>query len=922
MIPLLLVVVGLVTPPQIAFDPQRSWFTLETEHFSVHFSSRGPLAQQQELLARQVGAVAEEVRTTLLRETGVEPSGRVQVVIADVHDFANGWAAPLPHNVVTIIPVPPAGDRTNNDDWLRTLLIHEYSHIVQLEMAAGPMLALRRVFGRVVMPNSLMPAWLTEGYAVCNETRFSGFGRARSAEFDATLRATSGARGLLTIDQCSGYDLQRYPAGNAPYLYGGAFMWQRSDKHGFDWHRYNVRRARSLPFTEDFIARGQFGRSLPALWRDWQSVERAGAESVAARLCREPITAMGQLTIEGFGTAAPCWSADGREVYYVSNDGREFPSIKAAAADGSSVRVLHRGVVSGSMGLSKDGGSLFFGQYTVERGGEVRSDIYRLDLVTRRARRLTRGMRARDPDPAPDSTLLVFVAVHDGRSDVVLLELTTGEMRNLTDATEGESYHCPRFSPGGRWVAVGVSRPGGYADIELIDRNTGWTMPVTNDRANDLWPCWSRTGRYLFFVSDRTGVYNLYAFAIDDRRLYRCTNSRYGCFEPSVGPGARRMALVSRSPGGNDIALMDVRTDDWQPAGEFDDTVRYELPAREASPGVLYYYSSFPTVLPQFWLPWVRAGDPLEVGAFTLGWDVLQFHQYAAVAGYRLSTGSPFLIFSGGLNRYYHKFSVALDADLTRQMLDLSVTLPWAMTGAALTGQTAVRIQHDSAVTTGASASAAFSNAHKYRWCVAPTEGRIAGFLIDGRFRRVGGATDRCRVVVHWTEYLGWPRAVWSMRCRVAVGVAFGDSSRRDAFSVVPGPGLLAVRGLDADGPSGSAVAAAGWQFRVPLFWPERGIGTLPIFLRNVNAAVFVDAAAAAEPNVADMTSSARCGAGCELRADLSILHHVPLQIAVGGAVTLVPLGRRQFYARLESELLSSLFEGIRPKPEVLPEPE
>ena len=121
----------------------------------------------------------------------------------------------------------PGPSRTNFDDWLRDLILHEYSHIVQIDQVRGLPRALSYVFGRVMLPNALAPSWLDEGYAVYNETRFSNFGRLRSAEYDMVARVAADSGRLLPVDRCGGYELQRFPGGDAPYLLRGMAARQR-----------------------------------------------------------------------------------------------------------------------------------------------------------------------------------------------------------------------------------------------------------------------------------------------------------------------------------------------------------------------------------------------------------------------------------------------------------------------------------------------------------------------------------------------------------------------------------------------------------------------------------------------------------------------------------------------------------------------
>ncbi|MEO0073354.1 MAG: hypothetical protein ABIK43_01665, partial [candidate division WOR-3 bacterium] len=692
---------GTQLPPSPSFDPSLRWYTFESRNFSVHFACPGLPDDESEMLARQVAAVAEEVRNTVKGATGQVVPGRTDIVIADFFDYHNGWASPFPHNCITVIPTPPTADRTADDNWLRTLIIHEYSHLLQMTMTRGPASLLRRLFGRVVVPNALLPAWLTEGYAIWNETRFSYTGRLRSTEHDTYLRTAARSRALLSIDQCNSYDLQRYPAGNAPYLYGSRFMAAVTRQDSSLWDRYNLSHSSLLPFLEDLPARRLLGQSFLSLWQKWQQEVTAYSESVARELNAAPATLLQRLTFEGFTNGSPVWSRNGAEIYFQSRAGNEYPAIKKVAWNGAYVQTLYQGLITGSMSLSPQGDRLAFAQYELLRNGYEQTDIYELNLHTGEAKRLTSGMRARDPDFAPDTNQLVFVANHKGSNTLELLDLTTGEISRVAEAGFGTSYHTPRFSPSGRWLAVGISQPGSYPDIQLIDMRSGWVLPVTNDRANDLWPSWSRDGRLLFFVSDRSGRFNLYAYSLAEGQLYRCTNIESGIFEPAVGPGTRRIAAVTHSAEGDDICLLELSPADWTAVPLEPDTfLQPEYPQIDA-PGTAYFYSPLPSVLPSFWLPlYLPSRGSWQAGIFTLGWDVLQMHSYACLAGYRAAARSPFVKADYVFSQYRPHFLLSLDADREHQLARIGTELTSRRTGHLQLWHLGFTAEHDSSLRT------------------------------------------------------------------------------------------------------------------------------------------------------------------------------------------------------------------------------
>src|SRR5207245_9079600 len=92
--------------------------------------------------------------------------------------------------------------------------------------------------------------------------------------------------------------------------------------------------------------------------------------------------------------------------------------------------------------------------------------------------------------------------------------------------------------------------------VRLIPREGGRARDVTRDRAFERDPAWSPDGRYLLFSSDRTGIFNVYAFRVEDRTLWRVTNVVLGAFEPEVSPDGTQLALVTYGALGYDLSRM------------------------------------------------------------------------------------------------------------------------------------------------------------------------------------------------------------------------------------------------------------------------------------------------------------------------------------------------------------------------------
>lgn len=98
----------------------------------------------------------------------------------------------------------------------------------------------------------------------------------------------------------------------------------------------------------------------------------------------------------------------------------------------------------------------------------------------------------------------------------------------------------------------------------------------------------------------------------------------------------------------------------------------------------------------------------------------------------------------------------------------------------------------------------------------------------------------------------------------------------------------------------------------MPIFWLERGIGTAPIFFRNVNGALFLETGLVTNQWQFDLNNW-RNGAGGEVRLDFTLARYVPVSFTLGVAIGLERKVSYQVYLNLASELLASITNNKTP---------
>lgn len=862
-----------------------------------------------EPLARRAAARAERAHALLSAELLAPPRGRIDLVVTDNLDLANGYATVYPRNRIVVYAHAPVDTPELGfyEDWLELLVLHELVHVFHIDTARGVWGDLRAVLGRnpALFPSALSPGWLTEGLATHLESRFTGGGRVRGTLYEMMLRTAVLEGEFFSLDRATG-DPTRWPGPSTRYVYGSLFMAHLAERHGQE--RVNAfleRYAGRAPYLLDVAARSTLGSSFGAAWRGWEAELRARYAALADSLRAGGLSEPEILTGEGRVAAHPRYAPDGT-LGWVAATGRARPAIRLISPDGRE-RTLRGRLGASSFAWSRDGSAVLYGDLDFAGPYRIHSDLHSLTRDGEH-HRLTRGERLAEPDPHPDGRRLVAVLSGGGTNALAIHDPETGATREITAKSLDVHWSLPRWSPDGALIAATRWSVGGYHDVVLLDSAGAVLREVTRDRAVDAAPSWSPDGRYLLFSSDRTGIANLYAYELATGELRQVTSLLTGGFEPDVSRDGRWIAFSYYRADGYHVARIPYAPSTWSAAPPVRTEVASPLPPRDypAVAAGTRPYSPLPSLLPAAWSPLVDAGEELgiSVGAGASGSDVLERHEWSAwgavhprgpraegALDYRYrGLGNPVLGLSA---RQEWEAAATRDSrgePLPSALLErerslggslLLVRRRWSSTGSLGVAGELVDRDHawadpeeagapapaERPLELSAAAQGSFSTVRGFALSLGPQQGgsatlraethRYLDEVEDGR-----GARGYERLIGRLRRYLplplpGYARHVLGLRADLGAelgstgpGLRVGGAS--GAAALLPGDVGIAgraiafpVRGYRASAQRGNRAAVASAEYRFPLARVERGIGVLPVFLERVWGDLFADAGAA-----------------------------------------------------------------------------
>ena len=535
---------------------QHEWQTIRSNRVEIYFP------KGSDWLARFTARASEQALDQLEEAWGFEVEGAIPLIIYNSHNsfsetnviggrITEGVGGFTEFNRSRVV-IPYEGSYER----MRHVIHHELVHAVQFKMFRSGSLksmALNRLMS--------LPLWVVEGVA-----EFESLGWDINA--DNVLRDAVISDYLPPIEQML-YGVFAYKGGQALYRYL-ALTYGR-DKIG----RF-LKSLKSGGHVERSLGEA-FGVSMAQLEREWRLwLKKEYWPEIAERL--SPVEFARQMTEHlkdgGYLNVGARLSPDGTRLAYISSrrgfadvylmdvetrrseriiEGEQSPEFEslfllrpglAWSPDGA-----HLAVVAKMRGHN----ALFI--YDVVEEEVEREFVFDLDAMF-------------TPAWNPNGNEIVVVGLKNGWSDLYKMELPDGDLTRLTNDPYDE--RDPDWSPDGRLLAFSSDRPDeslefdesapfrfGQYDIYALDAESLRLIRLTDHPSNDMYPAWSPDGGEALFVSERSGVGNMYLKRLEGGDARPVTDALTGAQQLDWAADGSKVSFTAFQEGGYDIFLMD-----------------------------------------------------------------------------------------------------------------------------------------------------------------------------------------------------------------------------------------------------------------------------------------------------------------------------------------------------------------------------
>ena len=521
-----LFLMGVPQKLQAQVDPKIQWREIETQDAYWVFD-----AKHYDLALHYIREF-ERAKAKVL-PLFKEKSRKMTILLVDNSDSANGSAQISPHPVIVLLLVNPSYHSSIGEfkDFIHTLLVHEYTHILNMEPTHGLMSILYWIFGSVAHPNMTLPRWYTEGLAVYTESLLSENGGRLNSQYLEGL-----ARSLTLENKWGDYPISElndshpdWLGASRAYLFGGILWDSIVREKGIDIiHKMNQKHSRRLPYLLNKTLKEQMGRGYHGQLKKAYAFWQQRAQKQIDRIQQQSPPMPNQLVDWGKGRhSLPTISPDGSWMLSFNNDDIGSNHIYLHPRHPKRGFLLNeaRTVVSDTQTQSLNWHPQTTG-FVYEKSQPYKLyyhfyDLYFYDLKSKKSIRLTQGARAHQSCFAPNGDTLYFLQNQTSSKNLVAMDWKTKTQKVLYQSPIGDDLRnlCCLDDHSVLFVEKQAS-----SEPHMIQWDT---KKNKKESFFDQIPVGfvKITKRGIVFSSNNSGVENLYLLNPENKKFRAITNS-------------------------------------------------------------------------------------------------------------------------------------------------------------------------------------------------------------------------------------------------------------------------------------------------------------------------------------------------------------------------------------------------------------
>lgn len=548
------------------------WFTIESEHFLVHFQEGNSRS------AQVASRIAEEVYDPITDLYEYEPDEKVSIVLKDREDYSNGAAYFFDNKIDIWLPALDTPLRGTHN-WLRNVISHEFVHIIQIQKGMKRSRKIPAFYlqwlsyedvrrpdvlygfpnGIITMPFATVnvPAWLAEGTA---QYQTQGLlYETWDSHRDMILRTRILSDTYFSLEEMGTFSSKTSLERETVYNQGYAFVIYLANRFGDEILREITEALgqKGVYTVEEAI---EIATDIPGkvVFENWIDERKTFYSNAVSDI--NP-TESDTVEPNGFFNFYPKLSPNGEKLAYLSNKGVDYGllSLYLKNTNGETKEIavvddldFHEPdnharsfepkitFLETSFSFSPDSKKIAYAINKKNKYGEHYRDIFIYDIDSEESKRLTNSARIESPEWNKTGGKIAAVQYAQGTQNLVFLYPDHPDsVTKLTNYKNGETVYTPKWNAEETKIFFATATLSNR-NIHIYDIESGEVTPLLDDPFIDYRdPFPSADGQYLYYASNPEGIFNIFRMDLDDGEKEKLTSVIGGAFMPYISEDRR-----------------------------------------------------------------------------------------------------------------------------------------------------------------------------------------------------------------------------------------------------------------------------------------------------------------------------------------------------------------------------------------------